>query len=311
MIYTVTLNPSLDVTLWLSQLNAVEPVSVGREQIDPAGKAVNVSRVLTRLGVENKLYGFCGSGNGERLRMLLQEYNVGFELLEVPGFVRENLSLVLENGTLYKVDRAGFSVPLERLGELEVLLQEATAGDSNPLIVFSGSLSPGMPKEAYYQLILPLRERGARIVLDNDFFTWEEIRSLSPFLIKPNEMEFRRLVCREFRSAEEMLDCAGGLVDRVSHVLVSLGAAGLLYAGGERRLQADVPAVKVKSCVGAGDSTVAGFLAAMESGSSLEDCVRFAAACGTAAVLTEGTGVLSPEQARAFLSEIPITEKTG
>ena len=64
MIYTVTLNPSID---FIVRIDKVEIGEVNRMESDDkfaGGKGINVSRILQRLGVDNTATGFFGGVTG-------------------------------------------------------------------------------------------------------------------------------------------------------------------------------------------------------------------------------------------------------
>ena len=75
----------------------------------------------------------------------------------------------------------------------------------------------------------------------------------------------------------------------------------------EQKIKAIMPPVQVLSAVGAGDSTVAGFILAYSQGKDLLECVRFACAAGTAAVLTPGTELCHRSAFEKILPDVIIS----
>ncbi|MDF2567907.1 MAG: 1-phosphofructokinase, partial [Oscillospiraceae bacterium] len=117
-VITVTLNPALDATIWTENLDFNEPVGTLKEEVYAGGKSVNVSRVLTRLGVPNKLVGIVGQENIVVFEKLLLKDKVDFDFIATKGFVRENLTLVFPNENVLKINRQGSDIKLSSLKQL-------------------------------------------------------------------------------------------------------------------------------------------------------------------------------------------------
>jgi 1-phosphofructokinase family hexose kinase len=306
-IITITLNPSLDTTLWVDRFDLAEPVSAIREQVYPGGKAVNVSRVLTALGTKNKAVGFVGAQNAATFIHLLEQENITYHFLSAKGTVRENLSIVLPNGELLKINRTGFLVDQAAIDALQSNIESDISPNEQTLLVFAGSLPKQVTKEQYKALIQNLERDNIKIALDTDIFSEQDIKDLKPFIIKPNEVELSHLANVENMDESFIVEYAKKLSQFATHVLVSRGDKGLLYVGEGQLLQCDVPKVEVKSTVGAGDTTLAGFIHALSQQKDIAYCVQFAAACGTASVLLEGTGVITRESADEMFERISVT----
>lgn len=304
MIYALALRTAIDETVWVEGLLEGETARAACERAEAGGKAVNLARALWALGAECRLFGAVGEENGERFCRLLGHEA---ELVRVPGAVRENLS-VIAGDRFYKIDRQGYGLPEGVLSALGERMREAAFSEARPLTVFSGSLPGGVSVEEYRDLVLSFRERGARIALDSDFWTAADLQTLRPFVIKPNRKEFSRLTGREFSSVRETAEAAEKLSGTVRHVIVSLDREGLLYAGGGRLLWAAVPQIEGTGCVGAGDSTLAGFLAALERGRPEEECVRFAAACGCASAKRRWGSIPTLSEAERSFQEVRLSD---
>ncbi len=117
-IITVTLNPALDVTLWLNALDFVEPNETAREVLYAGGKGVNISRVLASLGVRAKALGICGSDNAGRFISLLDGDGVTHDFVHTDGAVRENLTVNIPDGRFLKINRKGSIVPVEAMHQI-------------------------------------------------------------------------------------------------------------------------------------------------------------------------------------------------
>lgn len=312
-VITITVNPSVDATLWVDKLDFEEPASCKKRKDYPGGKGINVSRVLTALGISTYAISVAGEENLHKLKALLNEDGVDFELIANRGATRENLTLSFPNSQLLKINFPGFEI--ERASILQLLCRVKEAGSTarHPLLVFAGSLPQAMTADKYKELILACKQavHNCEIVLDNDIFTIADLKELSPFAIKPNHVELAHMFKKKTIEREELPLFARELARLVPHmqVLVSLGGGGLLYENGGEvpiSLCALVPTVEVKSTVGAGDTTLAGFLAALCFEKPIEKAVRFAAACGTASVMLEGTQAITRAEAEEMFNQITL-----
>lgn len=312
-IITVTMNPSIDVTLWLDGLNTDEANHVLDESREVGGKGINVSRVVRSFGLDNLCLAVAGRDNVGEFSRFLEEDALRYELLQVDGVVRENLTLRCDGQTL-KLNRKGLSMSTMLVGALMALIQSRMKpGD---IVVFGGSLPENITVQDYVELIMAVKNAGALVAVDSDLLTLEHYRRISPWLIKPNIHELRHIVEVRGNAVSDVVQAAMTLSEAgVENALVSLGGDGLICIGrmgdGSREvIRAVVPKVEVKSTVGAGDSTLAGFIVGYVRGLSRLECSRLAAACGTASAMLEGTAVADRDTASALLDRIEVTEMT-
>lgn len=293
-VLTVTLNPALDVTVWADDVDFEEPVKARAETVYAGGKAINVSRVLTSLGITNKAVGIACENNFLTLRQLLEADGVAYAFVNPPGSIRENLTLCLNGGRVLKVNRRGEEIPPTALREVGNLIGEALSPDS--VIAFSGGMPPNCTQELYADLVLQFCQSGRRIALDNDIFSLETVRRIHPLVYKPNLVEFKKLVGCKNLTRRDLLAKVREVSDCCEHLLLSMGGEGALFAGGGELYHLSVPEVEVKSTIGAGDTTLASFLAAYLNGESPLGCACSAVAGGTASVMLEGTAAISRDQ---------------
>ncbi len=305
-IITVTLNPSIDVTLWIDKIDFDEPVKCKKEKYYPGGKGLNVSRVLTALSVKNTALGITGKDNKQKLSRLLDDENVIYDFIENDGTIRENLSIVLPNNKMVKINREGFFVTPKILDSLKEKIKAQIEDITSTLIIFAGSLPQNVTKEHYKSLVLEFKQEGAIIVLDNDIFSVEDLKEISPFLIKPNSIEIAHIFGKSKVTTQQVREYAKILAEFTDHVLVSMGSNGLLYCSKKELMTASVPCVQVKSTIGAGDTTLAGFIAALHENKSIKWALRFAASCGTASVGLEGTDVITKEQVDSIINQVRL-----
>lgn len=290
MIYTVTLNPALDKTVEIPSLTVDAVNRIVSMRTDPGGKGINVSKVIKELGGESMATGILGGSTGRAISEALDAMGIRNSFRFVEGETRTNLKVIDPvNHTNTDINEPGITVSEEILGELlrevQSLLRE------KDIIVLSGSLPKGAPKDTYGSWVRACRETGARVLLDVDGELLSAGIRESPYLIKPNDHELSILMGEELRTPKELCRAARSLMERygIAKTVVSMGGAGALYVTEKETIYAEGLKVPVKSTVGAGDSVVAALAMAEETGKNLEDTVRLSTACGAANVMCSGT----------------------
>jgi 1-phosphofructokinase family hexose kinase len=291
MIFTVTLNPSLDRTLSVPELNpgAIHRARLVRE--DLGGKGVNVSRSLRALGIPSRILGFTGGRSGEALRAGLCAEGFDVSFLEVGTEIRQNITLLDEGSGQYtKINELGPEIQAQHVSALEE--QIAQISQPGDLWAFCGSLPPGAPTDLYARLIQQVQKSQGLAFLDTSGAALRFGMSARPFCVKVNTEEAGELLRRNLESEAEVGRVASGLQEGATRLVVlTRGVQGVILALGEERLVAIPPNVEVRSSVGAGDATLAGLLWGVSENCAPAMLARRAVACGTAAAMQEGSGV--------------------
>ncbi|MFL5805913.1 MAG: 1-phosphofructokinase [Roseiflexaceae bacterium] len=289
MIYTVTLNPALDRELTVPALVLDEVLRATAARVDCGGKGFNVSRMLAALGAESIALGFAGGHTGAMLRDGLAALGIETDFVQIGGETRTNVSIVMTNdGHYVKVNEAGPTISADEQAALVKRVRErAQAGD---WWVLAGSLPPGCAPTFYADLIHDIQAAGARALLDTSGAALRHGCAAQPFLIKPNALEASELTGLPVTSTAEALAAATAMRG-ISHVAISMGAAGALLVHGGRGWLATSPAIRERNPIGAGDSLLAGLTWGLSQGRTLPDAIRWGVACGAAAASSAGTAV--------------------
>lgn len=301
---SICLNPSIDLTLWVSRLDVDEPMKCIKEKSYPGGKAINVSKVLSELEVPNKILGLAFTDNFKTFSKLLNDYELHYEFIMSEGNTRENITIPLDDGKLYKINRKGSPVSDLALKNLEELIFSHLVKDKINILIFSGSIPPNLNKDDYKALILKFKSKNNKIVIDNDIFSFEDLKELEPFIIKPNNIEISKIANKEFLEKSEIIDIGEKLSCFVEHVLVSLGEEGIIYISMDETYHILAPRVEVKSTVGAGDSTLAGFIYGIYNNFDIVDSLKYAVSCGSASVTLDGTDCIKKQYIPKFINKI-------
>ena len=285
-IYTITLNPAYDV-----HANAAS-FQEGCENLaeitsrQAGGKGVNISRGLWANGIANTAVVVLGKDNADAFKQELNLAGLDVVYLERPGRIRENLTLHCASKPETRISFAGFSLDDRILQDILDVL----AVDADTIVTFSGRIATGISLEKVKEFLLELKKRGAKLVLDSKSLSVDDIAEIKPWLIKPNQEELSDYAGCSVLTLEDAARVARPLFGSgTEHVIVSMGEQGAALLTGDNTYMAVPPKVQTVSTVGAGDSTIAGFLAAFSEGASLPACLKRAVAFGTAACLTEGT----------------------
>lgn len=302
MIYTCTLNPSIDYVVELDSIQLGDLNRAKRTEQYPGGKGINVSRVLKRLGVENTALGFIGGFTGEFIREELSKELVNHNFVEANGTTRINVKL--KSGDETEINGQGPTIETEQINEL---LQKVEAMNEGDIFVLAGSLPASVPADFYKILATAARARGVKIVADTSGPALKEIIEEKLFLIKPNHHELGELFETTITSKEESIAYATRLVESgIENVIVSMAGAGALLITNHKILYANAPKGTVKNSVGAGDSTIGGFLAAYTQGKALEECFRYGVASGSATAFS--SDLCTKEEVEKLLPEITVTQ---
>ena len=291
MIVTVTPNPSIDRTLEVEQLAIGRVNRATAARTDAGGKGVNVARALAAHGIAARAVVPMGGPAGRELANLLDD--IGIQVVPVPvnGTTRTNVAIVDPHGVVTKVNEAGAQLGPAAASELAHRV-EAAVGPGD-WVATCGSVPPGTPDDIHATLTTVVHAAGGHVAVDTSGAPLAAAIDAGPDLVKPNVHELEELVGRRLPDVPAVVAAAHELRDRgVGAVLASMGADGAVLVDGDGAWHGVAPATVVRSDVGAGDASLAGFLAAGARGPA---ALRQAVAWGTAAVAQPGTAMPHPD----------------
>ncbi|WP_329223185.1 1-phosphofructokinase [Streptomyces microflavus] len=290
MILTVTPNPSLDRTYELPELVRGTVLRATADRVDPGGKGVNVSRAVAAAGHRTVAVAPMGGPEGALLARLLGEHGIEAAGVPVTGSTRINITLVEPDSTLTKINAAGPELSAAEAEDvLEAVRTRAAAAD---WIACCGSLPRGLPPQWYAELVARSHRAGTRIALDTSGPALTAALREGPDVIKPNAQELAEAVGRPLATVGDALKAAKELRARGARsVLASLGADGQLLVEASGAYFATARVETVRSNVGAGDASLAGFLTAGGQG---PEALASAVAHGAAAVQLAGSLMPTP-----------------
>jgi len=305
-ILTITLNPALDLTVRVPQLETGE---VNRSQAllcHAAGKGLNVAQVLADLGHSLTVSGFLGEDNQQAFEALFARRGFADAFIRVPGETRSNIKLAEDDGRVTDINGPGPQVSdLAQQALLDKLDQIAASHDA---VVVAGSLPLGVTAQWLRELVLRLKALGLKVILDTSGDALKEGLSAGPWLVKPNAEELSAALGCTISSVDSQVAAATQLQTYgISHVVISHGAEGVnWFSRGIQTLQAVPPKVRVASTVGAGDSLLAGMIHGLLSGHSPEQTLRTATAIAAMAVTQIGFGISDTLQLATLESGVNV-----
>lgn len=283
MIYTLTLNPSIDYLMYIDEIIVGKTNRASREQMLPGGKGINVSRILNQFEVSNIALGFVGGNSGEFIKQWLQKEGTTTQFIEIEGNTRINVKTKGHQET--EINGAGPVISEDATNQLRQQIQAMTSDD---LIVLSGSKAQGLPDDFYISLITLLKERNIPYIFDTASQELLEALPMAPLLVKPNQDELGELFGTEIQNIDDVVTYGKKLHEMgAQNVIVSLGGDGALFIDGERIIKADAPKGNVISTVGSGDSMIGGFIAGLEQGLPASQAFVLAVQSGSATAFKE------------------------
>ncbi|HHQ5353609.1 TPA: 1-phosphofructokinase [Staphylococcus aureus] len=283
MIYTVTFNPSIDYVIFTNDFKIDGLNRATATYKFAGGKGINVSRVLKTLDVESTALGFAGGFPGKFIADTLNNSAIQSNFIEVDEDTRINVKL--KTGQETEINAPG---PHITSAQFEQLLQQIKNTTSEDIVIVAGSVPSSIPSDAYAQIAQITAQTGAKLVIDAEKELAESVLSYHPLFIKPNKDELEVMFNTTVNSDEDVIKYGRLLVDKgAQSVIVSLGGDGAIYIDKEISIKAVNPQGKVVNTVGSGDSTVAGMVAGIASGLTIEKAFQQAVACGTATAFDE------------------------
>lgn len=283
MIYTVTLNPSID---YIVRLDQVEIGAVNRIREDfklPGGKGINVSRVLRQLGVESTALGYLGGFTGNYIRDWLKHEGVETAFTEVSDATRINVKVKAADET--ELNGSGPSVSAAEQATFEKVFADLTTDD---VVILSGSKPPALPENYYQQLIEKITTHGARFVIDTTGAELADSLKAQPLVVKPNHHELAEMYDFSAETMQDLIPYGRKLLaDGAQFALVSMAGDGALFFDGEHVYHGYSPRGEVKNSVGSGDSMIAGFVGTFLANGDALEAFRVSLACGSATAFSD------------------------
>ncbi|EEX67163.1 1-phosphofructokinase [Vibrio metoecus] len=305
-VVTITLNPALDLTGSMNQLNVGSVSLVEQSSLHAAGKGVNVAKVLSELGADVTVTGFLGRDNQELFCQLFNQLGVRDEFIRIDGATRINVKLVEHNGAVSDINFPGITVTQADIDAFEATLLRLA--QDHDYFVLAGSLPKGISPQRCAGWISQLRSMNKKVLFDSSREALMVGLEARPWLIKPNDEELSQWCGKELSTLKECQQAASQLAQKeIENIVISMGANGVMWLNENEWLHAKPPKMQVVSTVGAGDTLVAGLCWGHMQHMEKDNLLRFATALSALAVTQVGVGISDKEQLNTLQQQIQVS----
>lgn len=301
-IVTITLNPAIDQTVFISGFSAGKVNRVDRFRRDAGGKGVNVAAFLADYGLPVTATGFLGKENPHLFERFFDSKKISDQFLRISGSTRTGIKIIDDvNQHTTDINFPGQAPTADDLGRLMAMID--AMGNPCRWFVIAGSIPAGTPTEIYKEMVEAIVQKGGVVAVDASGEGFRQAISARPALIKPNIDELQEWVGQPLDTQAEIIHAARRLLDTgIETVVVSMGQNGALFVKAHEIIRAVPPQVTVQSTVGAGDAMLSGMVAGKIERRPLTACARLATAFSVVAVTHIGAG-LNPKTALASIEE--------
>lgn len=287
MIYTVTLNPSIDYIVRLDELKTGITNRTTSEEYYIGGKGINVSCVLAELGIKSTALGFVAGFTGEAIEKGLKNPKITADFITLKSGI-SRINIKIKAGEETEINCQGPHIDEEELLNLFDKIDNIQSGDT---LIVAGNIPNTLPDDVYERIIERLDGKDVRIVVDATKKLLVNSLKYKPFLIKPNRQELSEIFDTTVKTESDVVKYAQELQKMgAKNVLVSLGGDGALLVDefGKVHKEGVIKGHKVLNTVGSGDSMVAGFVAGCIDQNDYAYALKLGSACGNATAFLNG-----------------------
>jgi len=306
LIYATLLNPALDVYYEIDELQCGSTLTDTLSEQQPAGKGLNVAKVITALGEEVTVTGVLPQNSRGHFVRYCEQHSIIPRFVPSEGNVRINTSIVeKKNGQVTHISSVGIPLNPRIEHELELFAHDSfTSGD---YWAFCGSLPRGMSFDFYQKLIQHCGEKSVHTILDTRGEALKLGIRACPEMIKPNHTELEEFFGEEIHGVHHIALKGKRLVDMgVGYVFISLGSDGMIAIHENDCLLCSAPQVKTVDTVGCGDALVAGVLVGKIRHFSFSEMCRMAVACGASNAMHRGPGNINLQEVWQLMEDVGI-----
>lgn len=318
----VLLNPTIDKIYEIENFDVEGTFKVKRKEVFPVGKAISFALGVRTLTDRNDLVhviAFIGYDDTLAYTNFLESKKINRDFIRIRGKTRSNITI---NDPIRKttthIREEGFSVEDEEDVQkfVKKIVKKVGKGD---IVVFSGSTPPNIDRYIYNNLIKICKKNKAITVLDSSGIPLISGVTANPHIIKPNLTELAQILQKPDLNKINRLNIPEAcniltrearplLNNELKIILITLGDKGAICLTKNIALYGDVKVEKVKDTVGSGDAFLAGFVYNYAQEKSIEECFRYAIACGAANTKISGPGIFSLDDVVAISKKIKIIE---
>lgn len=304
---TITLNAAYDLVGRLKRIELGEVNTVETLGLFPAGKGINVAKVLKDLGVDVEVGGFLGQDNVGDFEAMFHKQGLIDKFQRVAGKTRINVKITETEADVTDLNFLGYEISA---ADWQTFVQNSLAYCQQfDIVAVCGSLPRGVTPELFADWLKALHQAGVKVVLDSSNAALTAGLRAQPWLVKPNHRELEAWVGHALPSLEDIIAAAKKLkAQGIANVIISMGAQGSVWLSDNAIVRAQPPKCEnVVSTVGAGDSMVAGLIYGLSKNFSQAETLAFASAVSAFAVSQSNVGVSDPALLTPILNKVNVT----
>lgn len=302
MIYTITLNPSIDYIVHVKPFHLGELNKMNDDAKFPGGKGINVSRVLTELESDTTAIGFLGGFTGNFINDWLNKDGIHSDFISISDDTRINIKLKSDVET--EINGRGPTITPSEANELLSRLDNVNKKDT---VILSGSKPPSLSEDFYEEMVKKVKKAQAEFVIDTTGKDLKATLSYQPLLVKPNREELSELFHVSLNTIQDVIPYGKKLLEMgAKHVIISMAGDGALLFTNNGIYQGFNPKGNVKNSVGAGDSMIAGFIGEFTKNQDPISAFKMGIACGSATAFSDD--LAKKETILSLLNQIEIKE---
>ena len=308
---TITLNAAYDLVGRLKRIELGEVNTVETLGLFPAGKGINVAKVLKDLGIDVTVGGFLGEDNQGDFVALFDKLGLQDKFQRVPGKTRINVKITETDADVTDLNFLGYEI--SESAWQQFVADSLAYCKSFDIVAVCGSLPRGVTSDLFADWRKQLHQAGIKVVLDSSNAALTAGLSARPWLVKPNHRELEAWIGHGVPTINDIIEAAKKLkAQGIAHVIISMGANGSLWLSDEAIMQAQPPRCEhVVSTVGAGDSMVAGLIYGLINDLPQKDTLAFASAVSAFAVSQSNVGISDRTLLEPILNNVNITVIEG
>lgn len=304
MIYTLTLNPAIDYFMKTEETWIETEVNRATDIVlKAAGKGINVSIALDAMGIDSKAVAVLGGFSGNFIKEQISQYK-HIELMEIAISEPNRINVKLHQEE--KVLCVNAKGPKADKTAVEKILSLAEMVSDSDYVMVCGSMMQGFDEEFLDLFCKMIHEKGAKLILDMEFLSYEMLIKCKPYLIKPNLYEFKQIMNQKEMTDSTLVSYLNQIHQAgVANILLSLGAEGALLKTSQGLYRMSQKSIKAVNLVGCGDAMLAAFIGKLSVGCEKSEALRYAGAAGLATVSSMDT--LTAERVKAARKEIQVS----
>ncbi|MDD5674930.1 MAG: 1-phosphofructokinase family hexose kinase [Chitinivibrionales bacterium] len=306
MIHCTLLNPAIDVLYTVSEFQSGATLTDLDSQIIPAGKGLNVARVVKTLGENVAVAGIMMEENQAQFLRFCDEHGIKNDFFTLEGAVRVNATIMETRGDqISHLNSRGKRLGPAVAENVLAFLKKKVVPDD--IWSFSGSLPDGFSDEFYRRIIKHCKKNSVTTLLDTRDNALRMGVMGKPDMIKPNIAELEGYFGEQVQGTHHIALKAKRLLDRgVGYAFISLGGDGMIALHENDCLLCSLPQIKAVDTVGCGDALVAGLLVGFARRFSFPEMCRMALACGASKAMHAGTGIIVRDEVWQLMEDIKI-----